>query len=191
MPHCIPFSLLLKDQFLLPFPCGGWKDGSGVNWRLYAFNPLRQDPPSTDADEGSIFPCSHSPWRAQQKLCRVGLWAAVLLPSKLIRFCSTKVYAQGIRTEAVSWWFSMPFTSQPPCREYCCLHLTKQLHHSHARWDWWHRPNSFDCFLLHWPWSQRFSQSCLTLLFQDYISSKIVAEIQHVFCCPYVHFFGQ
>lgn len=81
-PHCTPFSLLLKDQILLPFLCRGWKDGRGVKWRLNAFNPIRQNPLSTDADEDSIFPSSHSPWRAQQKLCRVGLWAALLLPLK-------------------------------------------------------------------------------------------------------------
>lgn len=81
-PHCTPFSLLLKDQILLPFLCSRWKDGRGVKWRLNAFNPIRQNPLSTDADEDSIFPSSHSPWRAQQKLCRVGLWAALLLPLK-------------------------------------------------------------------------------------------------------------
>lgn len=182
----------MKDQLLFPVLCDGWKDGCGVKWRLNAFNPIRQNPLSTDADEDNIFPTSPSPWKAQQKLCRVSHWAALLLPSKLIRFCLTKLYAQGTRTEGVPWWFNIPFPSQPHCAEYCGLHLTKQLHCSHARWDWWYWPSSSDWFWLHWPWGQRFSQCCLLFCSQIICSSKLLLNYSTYFTAHmFFFFFGQ
>ena len=189
-PTGTPFSSLLKDWLPLPFLYAGWKAGSGVKWRLIIFNPIRQNPLGTGAEE-DIFPTSPSPQEAQQQPRRVRLWEMLPLPSELVRFCWTKLYTQGARGEALPWWFNIPFTSQPHRGDYCGLHLAQQLHRPEARWDWLHWPSCIDCFWLHWHWGHRLPQGCPTLSSQYYLSSKIVAELQHVFYCPYVLLSGQ
>lgn len=186
-----PFSSLLKDWFPLLFLYTRWKAGSGVKWRLNAFNPIRQNPPGPGAEEDNIFPTSPSLQEAQQEPHRVRLWEAFQLPSELVGFCWKKLYTQGARTEAVPWWFNIPFTSQPHRAEYCGLHLAQRLRRPEARRDWLRWPSCIDCFWLHWHWGHRFPQSYPIFLSQYHLSTKIVAELQHVFYCPYVLLFGQ
>lgn len=96
-----------------------------------------------------------------------------------------------LRSEAVPWWFNISFTSQPHWGEDCGLHLAQLLHPPEATRDRWHWPSCTGCFWLYWPWGHRFPQSCPILLFRYYLSSRIVAELQHVFYSPYVLLFGQ
>lgn len=189
-PTGTPFSSLLKRWLPLLFLYDAWKAGRGLKWRLNAFNPTRQKVLGTGSEE-DIFPTSPSPQEAQRQPRRVRIWEALRLPSELERFWWTQVYTQRARSEAVPWWFNISFTSQPHWGEHWGLHLAQSLHPPEATRDRWHWPSCTGCFWLYWPWGHRFPQSCPILLSRYYLSSRIVAELQHVFYSPYVLLFGQ